>query len=285
MQTINPNLPIGLFDSGVGGLTVLKAMREAMPRENYLYLGDNARLPYGSKSPGTITRYALQAASLLVRRQVKLLVIACNTASAVALPILKDAYPEIPVIGVIEPGAEAACTASQTGKIAVIGTESTIRGEAYQRAIAAMRPEARVIAKACPLFVPMAEEGLVSGLLPRMVAEHYLNEIFGGSAKGLPDTLVLGCTHFPLLKDVIAEVIAAETDGFTVSIVDSARTTAQKVEKLLTQGNGGPLAQPSDQSAGEVRYLTTDDVQPFVRMGSPFMGEAICAADVEMVDL
>ena len=282
-QNIDPDLPIGLFDSGVGGLTVLKAIREAMPRENFLYLGDNARLPYGSKSPATITRYALQAANLLVRRKIKLLVIACNTASAIALDILRDAYPQIPVLGVVEPGAQAACTSTRSGLIAVIGTESTIRGKAYQRAIAAINPQAKVIAKACPLFVPMAEEGLVAGLLPRMVAEHYLNEIFATGSRHIPDTLVLACTHFPLLKETIAEVIETETDGAEINVVDSAYTTAQEVSRIFEQGIC-PRARNLD-TGGQVRYLTTDDVQPFVRLGGLFMGAEISAADVEMVDL
>lgn len=151
-------LPIGLFDSGVGGLTVLRAMRAAMPDESYLFLGDTARLPYGTKSPETIVRYALQATARLVERRIKLLVVACNTATSVALPALRAAYPDLHVVGVVEPGAEAACAASVSGRIAVLATEATIRGGAYEQAILRRRPDARVLSRPCPLFVPMAED-------------------------------------------------------------------------------------------------------------------------------
>ncbi|MBQ4132584.1 MAG: glutamate racemase [Desulfovibrionaceae bacterium] len=271
-------LPIGLFDSGVGGLTVLKALRSALPQENYIYLGDNARLPYGTKSPSTIIRYAAQAAELLLRRRIKLMVIACNTASAIALTSLRQSFPQIPIVGVVEPGAQAACEASKSGRIAVIATVSTIRGGAYQKAIAAINPQAIVTAKACPLFVPMAEEGLINGQLPKLLAEHYLREIFGDSAlRPLPDTLVLGCTHFPLLKGVISEAAGPE-----VKIVDSANTTAQTVLKIFEQGACPPNPQ---RMTGKVSYLTTDDVLPFVHIGGLFMGENIAESDVERVDL
>ncbi len=275
---IQAELPIGLFDSGVGGLTVLRALRTALPHENYVYLGDNARLPYGTKGPATIRRYAVQAAEMLMRCKIKLMVIACNTASAIALQVLRQTYPQIPVVGVVEPGAQAACSNSLSGYIAVIGTESTIRGGAYQKAIAEINPETRVLAKACPLFVPMAEEGLVSGRLPELVVEHYLNEIFGESVScPKPDTLVLGCTHFPLLKETIALVVGPE-----VKIVDSANTTAQTVLSLFEQGH---CLRNRSSRPGRVRYLTTDDVQPFVRVGGLFMGENLSEQDVERVDL
>ena len=168
----NNNLPIGLFDSGVGGLTVLAAMRRRLPGESVLYLGDTARLPYGAKSPATIRRYALQCAEQLVGRGIKMLVVACNTASAVALPVLMGTFTLLPVLGVVEPGAAAGCLASASGRIAVIGTKSTIEGGAYQRAILALRPEAEITALPCPLFVPLAEEGLVSGPITEAVAAH-----------------------------------------------------------------------------------------------------------------
>ena len=168
-------LPVGLFDSGVGGLTVLRAMRACMPGESFLYLGDTARLPYGTKSRDTIARYSLQVTARLVERKIKLLVVACNTATAAALPALRRAYPEIPVIGVVEPGAKAACAASREGFIAVIGTESTIRGRAYDEAILKLRPDARVIGLPCPLFVPLAEDGLVEGPLAEGIAARYLD--------------------------------------------------------------------------------------------------------------
>ena len=279
MQThpSSSNLPIGLFDSGIGGLTVLQAMREAMPHENYLYLGDNARLPYGTKSPETIRRYALQATRLLVTRNIKMLVIACNTASAIALDELTSAYPDIPIVGVVEPGAAAACANSESGHIAVIGTESTIRGEAYLRAIRKIRPDAIIESKACPLFVPMAEESLVCGEIAEMVARHYLAEIF--SQTRVPDCLLLGCTHYPLLKSAIAKVI-----GTGVKTVDSARTTAIAVQKLFKDGRCSENS-CTPPRCGQVRYLTTDAVQPFVRLGKIFMGAEIRPEDVETVDL
>ena len=206
------------------------------------------------------------------------MVIACNTASAIALQALRQAYPQIPVVGVVEPGAQAACSSSLSGYIAVIGTESTIRGGAYQKAIAEINPEARVVAKSCPLFVPMAEEGLISGQLAELLAAHYLDEIFGGNAPcPKPDTLVLGCTHFPLLKETISLVVGPE-----VKIVDSANTTAQAVVSLFEQGI---CLSNINATPGKLRYLTTDDVQPFVRIGKLFMGENLSEADVERVDL
>ena len=279
MQTSpsNSNLPIGLFDSGIGGLTVLKAIREAMPHENYLYLGDNARLPYGTKSPETISRYALQAARLLVARNIKMLIVACNTASAIALDALANAYPGIPIIGVIEPGAAAACANSESGHIAVIATESTIRGEAYPRAIRNIRPDAIIESKACPLFVPMAEEGLVCGEIAEMVAKHYLAEIF--SQDRIPDCLLLGCTHYPLLESAIVKVT-----GTGVKTVDSAKTTALAVQKIFKDGRCRENSS-TPPHCGQVRYLTTDAIQPFVRLGKLFMGAELHPEEVETVDL
>ena len=270
------HLPIGLFDSGVGGLTVLAAMRKLMPEQNFLYLGDNARLPYGTKGPQTITRYALQVAELLVKRKIKLLVVACNTASAIALDALRQQYPHLPVLGVVEPGAQAACLASKTGNIAVIATESTIRGQAYHKAISKLNPNAKIIAKACPLFVPMAEEGLIDGPLVDSIVAHYLDEIFTTYSQNAqnpkPDCLVLGCTHFPLLKASITRVI-----GNDINIVDSAKTTALAVRELI--------GAETKQAFGKTHFITTDDVQPFVRVGALFLGENIKPEDVEKVDL
>ena len=186
-------LPIGLFDSGVGGLTVLDAMRRLMPGEDYLFLGDTARVPYGAKSQKTIVRYSLQAAAKLIGQRIKLLVIACNTATAAALPALRETWPDMPIIGVIEPGSRAACEASPSGDIAVIATESTIRSGAYAEAILRRRPEAQVRSLACPLFVPLAEEGWFDGPIAEGVVSRYLEPLFEKSPA--PDCLVLGCTH------------------------------------------------------------------------------------------
>jgi glutamate racemase len=271
-------LPIGLFDSGVGGMTVLRAMRALIPEESYLFLGDTARLPYGTKSQATIIRYALQATAKLVENRIKLLVIACNTATAAALPELQAAYPDLDVIGVVEPGAEAACKASPAGRIAVIATESTIRGRAYEQAILKLRPDARVIGKPCPLFVPLAEDGLVEGPLAEGIVARYLDEVFKEprrAGKETPDCLVLGCTHFPLLARAIGNVA-----GKDVALVDSAETTAQVVYRVLREKG---LQSRSRQ--GHVRFLTTDDVERFARMGERFLGMPLSAGAVELVDL
>ncbi|UZP67087.1 glutamate racemase [Desulfovibrio mangrovi] len=270
-------LPIGMFDSGVGGLTVLKALRHRLPCEDILYLGDTARLPYGTKSPETVTRYAVQASGKLIERGVKLLVVACNTATSVALDALREAYPGIPVIGVVQPGAQASCRASASGSIAVIATESTIRGNAYQKAIHAIRPTANVIGKPCPLFVSLAEEGWLDGELVEGIAARYLSSLFEDGEAGIrPDCLVLGCTHFPLLAGAIRNVIGPE-----IAIVDSAETTSLAVEEELT-ARGLLRTAPG---CGGTRFLTTDDVPRFVRTGSLFLGMNIAPEDVELVDL
>jgi len=278
MDTISH--PIGMFDSGVGGLTVLKALKERLPCEDVIYLGDTARLPYGTKSPQTISRYAVQCAAELVNRGIKLLVVACNTASAVAINSLREAYPDIPVIGVVHPGAQAACSASQNGAIAVIATESTIAGGAYQRAIHSIAPDARIIGHPCPLFVPLAEEGWTDGDIPERVAARYLDPIFkpasGTENPLIPDTLVLACTHFPLLAPAIKKVVNHQT-----TIVDSAATTAETVYTELSRLNMN-RTQPG---CGSVAYLTTDDVARFARTGTRFLGTAISESEVELVDL
>lgn len=266
--------PIGVFDSGVGGLTVLRALLAELPRERFIYLGDTARLPYGTKSPETIERYALQAAGALAGQGVKCMVIACNTASAVGLTSVRGQLTDIPVIGVIEPGADAACHASPSGRIAVIATESTVRGGAYQRAIVRRRPDADVTALPTQLFVALAEEGLSEGPIAEQVARHYLHPLFGSSATA-PDTLLLGCTHFPMLIDPIRVAV-----GPRVHIVDSAATTAHAVRFELIarkiENRGG---------AGEVRFLATDNPERFARVGSRFLGRTILAAQVEQIDL
>ena len=272
------NLPIGLFDSGVGGLTVLRAMRASMPEESFLYLGDTARLPYGTKSRETIARYSLQVTARLIERKIKLLVVACNTATAAALPDLRRAYPDIPVIGVVEPGAQAACAASRSGCIAVIATESTIRGKAYDDAILRLRPDARVVGVPCPLFVPLAEDGLVEGPLAEGIAARYLDRIFRvprERGEEVPDCLVLACTHFPLLANAIAHVA-----GPGVTLVDSAATTAQAVKKTLKSDG---LC--SSGKEGESFFLTTDDAKRFARMGEWFLGVPVPESRVELVDL
>jgi glutamate racemase len=269
--------PIGVFDSGVGGLTVLDALRSRLPGEQFLYLGDTARLPYGSKSPETVRRYARQAAGRLVERGVKLLVIACNTASAVAVDDLAQAFAPLPVLGVIEPGAEAACLATVTGHVLVTGTEGTVTGGAYQRALLGRRPDLKVDAVACPMFVSLAEEGWTEGPIAEAVARRYLEIELAGPARTRVDTLVLGCTHFPVLRGVIERVC-----GPGVNLVDSARTTAEAVAKAL-QIRG--LLADAGVGEGAVRFLATDAPERFARVGGVFLGAPIQVADVELVDL
>jgi glutamate racemase len=268
--------PIGVFDSGVGGLTVLRALRAVLPGESYIYLGDTARLPYGTKSEHTVARYALQAADELVTRDIKCLVVACNTASAAALPALQQRYADLPVIGVIEPGARAACAASRSGRIAVLATEATVRGGAYTQAITRLRPDAAVTAIACALFVALAEEGWTDGPVASAVAARYLAPLQARGAQA-PDTLVLGCTHFPLLTAVIAAAA-----GPAIRLVDSAATVAAAAQaELAARGllRAGPGPSP------QVRFLATDGAERFAAVGGRFMGTPISAEKVELIDL
>lgn len=264
--------PIGVFDSGVGGLTVLRALRARMPGADFVYLGDTARLPYGTKSPDTVRRYALQAAEALRARDVSALVVACNTASGVALDALAAHWPDVPVVGVVEPGAAAACRRSVKGDIAVIGTESTIRGGAYQRAIARLRPEARVRSRACSVFVALAEEGWFDTAAAEAVARAYLDDWLQSPDR--PDALVLGCTHFPVLTDLIRRIA-----GDDLALVDSASTTAEVLAEVLA-GQLDPAA-----TAGSVHFLATDGAERFAAVGSRFLGQPIDPADVDIVDL
>jgi len=275
--------PIGVFDSGVGGLTVLRALRARLPHESFLYLGDTARLPYGTKSSVTVTRYAKQAAQVLVDRGIKLLVIACNTASAVAVDELAQALAPLPVVGVVEPGAVAACEASIHGRIAVIGTESTIRGGAYERAIARRRPSAAVVGRACPLFVSLAEEGWCDGPIPEAVAERYLGDLRPDPDDPASiDCLVLGCTHFPVLRSAVAAVMGPE-----VTLVDSAETTARVVAEMLADPRAAGLAPPIPEggSPAAVTLLATDGPERFARVGARFLGLPLAPGMVSLVDL
>ena len=265
------NAPIGIFDSGMGGLTVMRALTERLPGERFLYLGDTARLPYGTKSAETVRRYALQAAEALTKRTVKLLVIACNTAS-VSLPALQEALKPLPVIGVIEPGARAALKTAPQGPIAVIATEGTVKGGAYVRAIQQIS-RTPVVQQACPLFVPMAEEGLTDGPIAEAVAHRYLDPLMATVPR--PRALVLGCTHFPVLKTVIARAV-----GNGVTLVDSAATTAEAVAQLLEERH---LA--NREKTGEHRFLATDAPDRFARVGEIFFGRPIDPGLVEQIDL
>lgn len=260
---------IGIFDSGVGGLTVLKEVMKALPQEDTIYLGDTARVPYGTKSPETVTRYSMEIAAFLVRRDIKLLIVACNTASAFSLEALKQNF-SIPIVGVIEPGARRAASTTKTGKVGVIGTEGTIRSSAYTKAIKRINPKIEVITRACPLFVPLAEEGWVHNEVAHRTAEIYL----GGLKNEGIDTLVLGCTHYPILKETIAETM---DDG--VQLVDSAEETARTVAAIL---RSSCMIRP-DREKGNHHYYVTDVPAGFVKVGNRFLDGTL--EDVRQVSL
>jgi glutamate racemase len=252
---------IGIFDSGVGGLTVQRAILEALPGLDTVYLGDTARVPYGTKSAEVVTQYSLRNARFLVRQRIELLVVACNTASAVALPALR-AELAVPVLGVVEPGARAAARLSRSGRIGVVGTQGTVASGAYQRAIRAERPDAEVLARACPLFVPLAEEGWTDpgDEVVQLVARRYLAPL---AAAGV-DALVLGCTHYPLLR----AAIAAELPG--VALVDSAEAIAADVRQVLS---------PPATGTAEHRFYVTDSPEKFLAVASRFLGRPVTTAE------
>ena len=261
---------IGVFDSGFGGLTVLRELVGRIPDADYLYFGDTARLPYGSKSVATVERYAVEAAQFLEQRGIDLLVVACNTATALALPAISDAV-KVKVEGVVEPGAEQAALVSRRRRVVVIGTEATIASHAYLKALG--RRDLIVCEKACPLFVPLIEEGWLDHPVTQQVAHVYLDQYFHNYEDG-PDTLVLGCTHYPLIKSVLRSVAP-----WRVEIVDSAEATAAVVSKQLGR-DGAPRAA---QSVGKLTYFVTDSVEKFRRLGAVFMGRPV--GDVEHVDM
>ena len=242
--------PIGVFDSGIGGLTVVRAIRDLLPREEILYLGDTARVPYGSKSATTVERYSLEIADMLLQRGAKGIVVACNSASSVALPKLEEVLT-VPVVGVIRPGAEAAIAATRSGHVGVIGTRATVRSGAYERHLQDLSPDIEVTSLACPLLVPLIEEGLLNDPLTEHVLRRYLEPML---EKGV-DTLVLGCTHYPLLISAIQKVV-----GPDVRVVDSARNCAVAVQKLLNEENLG-----ADQSSiGGLHVSLTDTPDHFL---------------------
>ena len=266
---------IGVFDSGFGGLTVLKALLELIPAANYLYFGDTARLPYGSKSVETVARYAVEAAHYLESHGAELLVIACNTATALALDRI-TASAHVPVVGVIEPGAEAAAAASANKKVVVIGTEATVSSHAYHKALKAR--SLRAHEKACPLLVPLVEEGWVEHSVTEQVARIYLAEAFSDGFHDA-DVLVLGCTHYPLLKPLLHRVAPGH-----VSIVDSAESTAHAVARHLRELLPQAPAHPAEERAlPHLKFFATDSVDKFRRLGERFLGHPI--EDVQHVDL
>ncbi|MFI5322290.1 MAG: glutamate racemase [Thermodesulfobacteriota bacterium] len=261
--------PIGVFDSGIGGLTVAREIIKRLPSENIIYLGDTARVPYGTKSSRTIIAYSRNNAEFLVSKGIKMLVVACNTSSAVSLPSLSREFM-IPVIGVIEPGAKKAAQVTKSKGVGVIGTPSTINSSAYKKALEAISPDIEVYSKACPLFVPLADEGWTEGDVSELIAKKYLDPF-----KELEiDVLVLGCTHYPLLKPTIQKVM-----GEKITLVDSAEETAKEIERVL--GERGLLNYGKDTSVR--KYFLTDVSDTFVSVAGRFLGEKIDR--IEMVDI
>jgi glutamate racemase len=252
--------PIGIFDSGLGGLTVLRAVREQMPGEALVYFGDTARVPYGTKSAETVTRFSREIVEFLVGCGVKAVVAACNSASALALGALRARYG-LPILGVIEPGARLAVERSRSRRIGVIGTRATIGSGAYERAIAALDPGAAVLGRACPLFVSLVEEGWTDTAATRLIADEYLAPL-----RGRVDVLVLGCTHYPLLKPVIGALMGPE-----VVLVDSAESCAHELGRVLDEQGlrAGQRAAPSE------RFFVSDAPEMFVELGARFLGRPV----------
>ena len=263
------NLPIGIFDSGVGGLTVYRALHERLPNERFVYLGDTARVPYGTKSLATVERYAVENSRFLEAHGIKLLVVACNTASALAMPAIRRAV-NVPVIGVIEPGSRVAVEIAGGANIGVIATEATVNSRAYANAIAALGAKGKVIERACPLFVPLAEEGWANGDVARIVAKEYLKDFNGTGVAAL----VLGCTHYPILRDVISETVGNE-----ITLIDSGAATAADVESLLetkSLKHDEPLGLYQERRLCDDldHFYVTDAAERFAKVAERFLGSA-----------
>lgn len=256
------NQPIGVFDSGIGGLTILRALHKALPRERLIYFGDTANVPYGGKSKAAVTQLALHVAQFLEKQGVKMIVVACNTASAQALAALRKNL-KVPVLGVIEPGAQAAVNATQNNKIAVLGTQGTVESRAYVKAIAKRCNTAQVFQQACPLFVPLAEEGFADKPAAKLIAQEYLKPVQNSGA----DTVILGCTHYPILKNLIAQIM-----GPRITLVDSADTLAQAVAQFLQEKHLAATGR------GRVTLYASDAPDKFTRSARQLLGEkTVCA--------
>lgn len=258
--------PVGVFDSGIGGLTVAHEVIRQLPHESVLYFGDTARVPYGPKSPDTVRRYSREIASFLQDQGVKSIVIACNTATAHALTVLRDEF-DMPVIGVVEPGARAAVAATKEGRIGVIGTVGTVKSGAYERAIRAIDRDVFITARACPLFVPLVEEGWTDHEATRLIAHEYLEPLIAADI----DTLVLGCTHYPLLKPLLREVL-----GEDVRLIDSAEETAAETARTLAAAE---MSAPADAEP-TYRFVASDDPLQFLQLGQRFLGDTIEGVEI-----
>ncbi len=262
------NRPIGIFDSGIGGLTVLKEIREQLPNEDIIYFGDTARVPYGTRSRETIIKYSFQCINFLMSKNIKLVIIACNTATASALEEVRKHF-DIPIIGVVEPGVVTAVATTQNNKIGIIGTSSTVNSGAYQESIRALNENAEVIGVACPLFVPIVEDGWQDTEVARLTAEKYLMELKEHEI----DTLVLGCTHYPILKYTISKVMN------DVHLINPAFETAKQVKSLLTETD----LKTSEQTAGKTEFFVSDDPEKFRRIGGNILNKNI--QSIEKIDI
>ena len=265
----NTSLSIGVFDSGMGGLTVLRALRDVLPQESFIYLGDTARLPYGTKSKQTVQHYAVQMAQILIKRRIKALVVACNTATTAALTVLQDMLPDIPVLGVVLPGASAAVAATKNQRIAVLATETTVASQAYQHEIKTHLPNSIIHVRACSLLVGLAEEGMIANQVAREALLHYLSGIT------VEDSVLLGCTHFPVFKPLIQKLLA---DG--VNIIDTSHATAMSLYASLVAN--GLLY---EQTSPRVEYLVTDSVERFQSVGEIFLGAPLSMDSIEWVEV
>lgn len=272
-RMINASLPIGIFDSGMGGLTVLRELVKCLPNESFLYLGDTARLPYGTKSQETVVRYASQMASLLVAQGIKLLVLACNTASTAALTYLQRQFPNIPIIDVVEPGVKAAVNATKNNKVALLATETTIQSGIYQSMIRSLNPAIAIITQTCGLFVALAEEGCINDDIALLVTQKYLEPVINSHYHC--DSVILGCTHFPVFMQSLSTIL-----GTGVNIINSARATAKAVKLVAKKMNleGMTTAQPT------ISFFVTDSPQRFIRVGEIFFGQCINPETVQLID-
>jgi glutamate racemase len=253
--------PIGVFDSGIGGLTVMRALIKVLPYESIIYFGDTARVPYGTKSPATIVRFSLESVEFLLERDVKCVVVACNTSSAHALPVLRK-YFKVPIIGVIQPGAMAAVKATKNKRVGIIGTQATVRSKAYEEAIKHLDPAVRVVSQSCPLFVPLAEEGMTRGKECESIIQHYCKSL----KRSAIDTLILGCTHYPLLAATIQKIL-----GRSIHLIDSGRQTAVDVQGLLM----GMDMLCDKRSKPSYRFYVTDENEHFQTLSSRFLGRVV----------
>lgn len=269
---IHNRLPIGIFDSGMGGLTVLRELVKHLSNESYIYLGDTARLPYGTKSRETVTRYAAQMTSILVAQGIKLLVVACNTASTVALPFLKMQFPNIPIIGVVESGARAAVSATKNNRVVLLATETTIQSGIYQKTILTLNPKIKISTQICGLFVALAEEGCINNEIATLIAKRYLDSTINGHNRC--DSVILGCTHFPVFIQSLKEILGKE-----INIINSSTETAIAVKTITQKMNLENTAQNS-----RLTFLVTDSPGRFARIGGIFFGHRIDDSIVHLID-